>query len=520
MGGKIITSRQAAELVRDGDTLAVSGFVGFSVPDDLMQALRERFIETSAPRDLTLFHVGACGDGKDRGANRLALDGLLRKLVCAHIGLEPEINKLVVANKIAAFMLPQGVNSHLMRAIAGKKMGVFTHVGLKTFVDPRIEGGKANEAARRSGEEHVKLVEIEGTEQLLFPSFPINIAFIRGSVADEDGNVALHKEGLISDQEEIAAAAHNCGGIVIAQVDRIVSRGSLKPHDVKVHAFCVDYIVQGAKELSFQSYLSDDYHPEWSGEYRMPLSASAFMKLDARKVIARRGALELKPGMLVNLGIGVPDGVASVAAEEGINDHITLSIESGALGGIPLPSVGIGGSANAEAFYKHADIFDIYDGGGIDLTCLGAAQIDQRGNVNVSKFGGRVVGPGGFINISQNAKKVCFCGTFTAGKQELAFKNGELNIVKDGSGIKFIKAVEQVSFSGERSLETGQEVLYITERAVFKLTERGLTLAEIAPGIEVERDIFPRMEFKPAIASDLKIMDPRLFQDEPMRLEL
>ena len=416
-------------------------------------------------------------------------------------------------------MLPQGVASHLLRAIAGKKMGVFTHVGLKTFVDPRLEGCKVNDLARRSGDV-VKLLSIEGKDQLFFPSFPINVCFIRGTIADEDGNLTLHREAAVSEQLEMAAATRNSGGIVVVQVEKVVTRNSLKPHDVKVHSSMVDYIVEGSKEMNIQTWLSPDYHPEWAGEYRVPLSSSAPMPLTERKVIARRGALELKPGMLVNLGLGMPDGVASVAAEEGFVDQITLSIESGVLGGVPLPGLGIGAGVNATAIYKQPDMFDYYDGGGIDLSCLGAAQIDPKGNVNVSKFGGRVVGPGGFINISQNAKKVCFCGTFVAGKQKLDIKDGRLNILQDGDGIKFVKELEQVTFSGEYSFEVGQEVLYITERAVFRVTDRGLTLTEIAPGVNLEKHILAKMNFVPAIAKDLKTMDSRLFREQQMGLIL
>jgi len=517
MSGKVISAKAAAELVKDTDTLAIGGFVGFGVPEELLEALRQRFLDTQAPRGLTLYHCAAVGDGKERGGNRLGCEGLLSKLICAHIGLEPALNKLTVENKIATYMIPQGVASHLLRAIAGKKIGVITHVGLKTFVDPRLEGAKANELAKTSGDV-VKLINVDGKDQLFFPSFPINICFIRGTAADEDGNMTLHREAAVSDQLEMAAATHNSGGIVIAQVEELVSRNTLKPHDVKVHSSLIDYIVVGSKKLTFQSYLSDEYHPEWSGEIRVPIANVAPMALNDRKIIARRGALELKPGMLVNLGIGIPDGVAAIAAEEGFVDRITLSIESGVLGGIPLGGIGIGGAVDAAAIYKQPDIFDLYDGGGIDLSCLGAAQIDPKGNVNVSKFGGRVVGPGGFINISQNAKKVCFCGTFVAGKQRVEIADGKLKIVEDGNGIKFVRQLEQVTFSGEYAYETGQEVLYITERAVFKVTPEGLTLTEIAPGVDLERDILGKMEFKPAIASDLKQMDPRLFRNEPMAL--
>ncbi|QGU95483.1 3-oxoacid CoA-transferase [Clostridium bovifaecis] len=515
---KIITREQAAQMVKDGMTIAVGGFVGFGIPEDLLIGLQNRYIETKSPKDLTVFHCAAVGDGGERGANHLGEEGLVKKLICAHIGLEPRLNKLVVENKLAAYMIPQGVTSQMLRAIAGKKPGVLTHVGLKTFADPRLEGCKANQAAVDSEEEVVSLVNIEGKDYLLYKSFPIDICFIKGSIGDESGNISLCKEAVFSDQLEMAAAVHNSGGIVIAQVDQIVVKGTLKAHDVKVHGFMVDYIVEGNRESSLQSFICDYYRPELSGETKIPLAAIEPMKLDQRKVCGRRGALELQPNSLVNLGIGIPEAVGAVAGEEGLADQITLSIESGALGGVPTGGLGIGGTVNPESIYKQPDIFDIYDGGGIDMSFLGAAEIDPMGNVNVSKFAGRVVGPGGFINISQNAKKVYFTGTFKAGKMEMEIKDGKLNIIKDGKGIKFKKELEQVTFSAEYANESGQQVYYITERAVFKLTEKGILLVEIAPGVDLEKDILANMEFKPLIAEDLKLMDERIFKDEKMGL--
>ncbi|MDR0828007.1 MAG: hypothetical protein LBN33_09065 [Desulfovibrio sp.] len=517
---KVISAKEAAALVKDGSTLGVGGFVGSGVPEELLIALKERFLESKSPRDLTLFHTAAVGDGKTRGCNHLGHEGLVKKLYCAHIGLEPELNKLTVGNKISTFMVPQGVTSHLLRAIAGGKVGVLTHVGLKTFADPRLEGCRANEAARASGEDIVELHTLCGKEQLLYKSFPINICFIKASYGDTNGNLSLVEEGTHGDQLEMAAAVHNSGGIVIAQVNKIVAPGSLPAQEVKVHSVMVDYVVEGKAENNVQFFLFPEYRKECAGSVRIPAGAIAAEPLTVRKIIGRRGAFELKPNTLVNLGIGIPDSVAGVAGEEGFADKITLSIESGILGGVPLPGVGIGGSTNPVAMYKHPDIFDVYDGGGIDLSCLGAAQIDPMGNVNVSKFGGRVVGPGGFVNISQNAKKVCFCGTFTAGKAEYDIKDGKLTIVKDADGIKFVKEVEQVSFSGDYAIQSGQAILFITERAVFALTPKGIMLTEIAPGVDLEKHILAKMEFKPLIADKLKTMDPRIFKEERMGLSL
>ncbi|MDR2799948.1 MAG: hypothetical protein LBB52_01615 [Desulfovibrio sp.] len=517
---KVITPQQAAELVKDGMTLGVGGFVGSGVPEELLIALKERRLATGSPGDLTLFHTAAVGDGKTRGCNHLAHEGLIGKLYCAHIGLEPELNRLTMANKIATYMVPQGVTAHLLRAIAGGKVGVVTHVGLKTFADPRLEGCKANDAARAAGEDVVELVTLCGREQLVYKAFPINICFIKASYGDTDGNLSLSDEGTHGDQMEMAAATHNSGGIVVAQVNKVVARGSLPAQEVKVHGVMVDYVVEGRPENNVQFFLFPEYRSECAGSRRIPVDSIAPEPLTVRKVIGRRGAFELTANTLVNLGIGIPDSVAGVAGEEGIADKITLSIESGILGGVPLPGVGIGGSVNPVAMYKHPDIFDVYDGGGIDMSCLGAAQIDPQGNVNVSKFAGRVVGPGGFVNISQNAKKVCFCGTFTAGKAEYKISDGRLNILKDADGVKFVRQLEQVTFSGEYAAVSGQEVLYLTERAVFRLTPGGIMLIEKAPGVDLEKHILAKMEFRPLIADELKDMDPRIFKDAPMNLSL
>lgn len=515
---KVVSAEYAVSLIKDNMTLGIGGFVGSGVPEELLIGLKERYEKEQSPKDLTLFHCAAVGDGKSRGANHLGAEGLSKKLICAHIGLEPELNKLVVENKIAAYMIPQGVTAHLLRAISGKKPGVLTHVGLKTYADPRLEGCKANQAAIDSGEEVVSLIDIDGKDYLLYKSFPIDICFIKGSIGDTQGNISLEKEAVFSDQLEMANATRNSGGIVIAQVEQLVEAGTLKAADVKVHGFMVDYVVIGKKENNLQVWVSEDYRPELSGEHKIPLDEIEPMKLNHRKVCGRRGALELKKNCLINLGIGIPDAVAAVAAEEGLSNDITLSIESGALGGVPVGGIGIGATVNPESIYKQPDIFDVYDGGGIDITFLGAAEIDAQGNVNVSKFGGKVVGPGGFINISQNSKKVCFTGTFTARGLKTEMKDGKLIIANEGSEVKFKNEIEQVTFSAEYASETGQEVLYITERAVFKLTEKGIMLTEIAPGIDIEKDILPYMEFKPLIADEIKLMDERIFIDKPMGL--
>lgn len=517
---KVIHASDAARLVKDNQTIAIGGFITYGVPESCLVALQDRYIETKNPKDLTLLHIAAVGDGAEGGANHLGEPGLCKRMICAHIGLEPRLNQLAVSNQIEAFLIPQGVASHLTRAIAGNKPGVLTHVGLKTFCDPRLEGCKANEAARNGGYGIVEPLTVGQKEYLLYKSMPIDICFIKGVLADENGNISLKGEANITEQLELAAATHNSGGIVVAEVEKLVQAGTIPAHEVAVHGFMVDHVVVGDPKYTRQCLAYEGYRPEMCGELKIPVDEVEPAPFDVRKVIARRCAFEIHAGQLINLGLGVPDLIGKILAEEGCQDQITLSIESGVLGGVSLGGTLLGGSINPEALCKMPDIFDIYDGGGIDAGFLGAAEIDRIGNVNVSKFAGRVVGPGGFINITQNAKKVCFAGTFTAGKSQIEIRDGKLHILKDGSKLKFKNEVEQVTYSGEYAVEVGQESLYITERAVFKLTPDGLLLTEVAPGVDVEKDILMKMEFRPLISKDLKEMDRRIFLDEKMGLTL
>lgn len=517
---KVITAEEAVGLVKDNMTLAVGGFVGSGVPEQLLVSLKERYLEKSEPKNLTLFHCAAVGDGGDRGANHLAQEGLIETLICAHIGLEPRLNELVVAEKMAAFMIPQGVTTHMLRAIAGGKPGTLTHVGLKTYADPRLEACKVNQKAIDSGREVVSLVDIKGEDYLMYDSFPLDICFIKGSYGDSKGNISLEKEAAYVDQLEMAMATKNSGGIVIAQVEKLVEDHSLKAGNVKVHGYLVDHVVVGEPENNVQVWPYAENRAELSGEFRVPITEVKPMELTERKVCARRGAMELEKNKLINLGVGVPQGVATVASEEGLIDDIVLSVEAGVIGGVPLDGNGMGASVNPEAIFNQSNMFDCYDGGGIDVTFLGAAEIDKKGNVNVSKFGPRVVGPGGFINISQNAKKVCFTGTMTAGGLKVSVADGKVNIDNEGSVKKFKEEVEQVTFSGDYAIETGQEVLYITERAVFQLTKDGVMLVEVAPGVDIQKDVLDQMDFEPLIAEEVKLMDDRIFKEPAMGLEI
>jgi len=511
---KLCTSEAAVSLIKDGDTIAINGFIGFGHPEELSVKIEERFLNTGKPRNLTLVHAAGQGDSQTKCINHYGHVGLTKRIVCGHIGLAPKLGQLVANNLAEGYAFPQGVITHLFRAIAGGKPGVVTHVGLETFVDPRIEGGKLNEI---STEDLVQLLTIDGRQWLLYKSFPVNVALIRGTTADELGNITMEKEAVFLETLAIAQAAKNSGGLVIAEVERLAKARSLNPREVKVPGILVDIIVVAQKENHPMSF-TIDYDPAYSHKLRVPTSAIAKLPLHERKVIGRRGALELLPGKIVNLGIGVPDAVSLVSAEECINDDIYLTLESGLMGGIPATGLSLGAAANPDAVLEQPAQFDFYDGGGVDIAFLGMAQVDTAGNINVSKFGSRVVGPGGFINISQNAKKVIFCGTFTNGGLELAIGDGQLKIIREGSTKKFVRQVQQITFSGKYARHNKQTVLYITERAVFQLTAGGVELLEIAPGVDLERDILGQMEFKPLISQQLKLMDSRIFANQLMGL--
>lgn len=501
-------------MIKSGATVAFGGFVGAAHPEEVSIAIQDEFLQNAAPNSLTIIYAAGQGDGKEKGLNHLGEKGLVKKIIGGHWGLVPRLQKLALDNELAAYNLPQGVISHLYRDIASGKPGVITHVGLGTFVDPRLEGGKLNQKAEETGE-LVELIEIGNEEKLFYKAFPIDVAVIRATYADTNGNCTFQKEGAIADAIAMAQAAKNSGGKVIVQVEKIVEYSTLDTRMVRLPGIYVDALVVAKPENHMQTFGSQ-YNPAYSGEVRVPLRSLPPMQLDERKIIGRRAAMELVPNAITNLGIGMPEGVAAIAAEEGLEGMI-LTTEAGTNGGIPAGGVDFGVTTNPDCILEQPSQFDFYDGGGLDVTFLGLAQTDKHGNINVSKFGPKIAGCGGFINISQNSKRVIFCGTFTAGGLKIAVEEGKLIIEQEGKISKFIDKVEQITFSGDYAKGTDQTVLYITERAVFKLTPEGMELTEIAPGIDLERDILAHMDFMPII-NDYKLMDERIFSPEKMNL--
>lgn len=519
---KFLSARQASNLIENGSTVANGGFVGIGVAEEILTNLEERFIETGAPKDLSLIYTAGQGDGKTKGLNHFGQPNMVKRVVGGHWGLAPSLGKLANEEKIQGYNLPQGVISHIFRDLAAGKPGTLSHVGLNTFVDPDISGGKVNKITT---EDVVEKIKISGRDYLYYniekivPS--IDYAILRGTSADEKGNISMEKEALTLETLSIAMATKNTGGKVIVQVEKKIDSGSIDPKLIKIPGILVDYVViskdpttnhmQTYAELFNESYVRSSL--DVSGD-------KIKFSLNERKVIARRCAMLLnKDSRVLNYGIGMPEGIASILNEEGIEKHFIPTVEPGAIGGTPVGGLSFGAAITPEAVIDQSYQFDFYNGGGLDMAFLGLAQCDKEGNINVSKFGPKIAGCGGFIDITQNAKAVVFCGTFTAGGLKVDVKDGKLNILTEGKFNKFLDNVEQITFSGNLAKKQGKNIYYVTERAVFKLMEEGMVLIEIAPGVDLQRDILDQMKFKPIIAKDLKVMNEDIFRDEPMGLE-
>ncbi|MBI4875876.1 MAG: hypothetical protein HY822_14665 [Acidobacteria bacterium] len=490
----ILTAGQAAAWIRSGQTVAIGGSgAGHAIPERMLEALGRRFRSAGEPRGLQVIHPFGVGNQGSRGLEQMAHPEMYRRVVGGHWSMSPSMARLAAENRFEAYCLPAGVIVQLFHAAAAGSPGYLTEIGLHTFVDPRLEGGRLNDVTR---EEIVELVTRNGKEYLFYPAIPIDVALIKGAVADTQGNLSMREEVAPWHNLALAQAARASGGVTIAQVKRVVAPGSLDPRDVRVPGIFVDaLIVDPGHGMTYEIF----YEPTLAGEARRPESDFPPFEYSPRKAVARRAAMELAPGAVLNVGFGMPDGVIKVAREQGFAHQVMATIEQGQIGGIPAEGLEFGAAYNASAIVETGQQFTFYHGRGVDVTFLGFAEIDRQGNVNVSRIENAIIGVGGFIDISQKARKVVFCGMLAArGKP------------------KFVEQVRQVSFSARNAHLRGQEVLYVTDAAVFRLTEEGVRLDEIAPGLEVERDVLPQLGFRPLVKEPLDVMSPELFREEKL----
>ncbi|NVO14804.1 MAG: acyl CoA:acetate/3-ketoacid CoA transferase [Rhodoplanes sp.] len=510
MTAKFVTAAEAADLVRDGATICSVGMTLVGAAESVLKALETRFLTAGTPRDLTLVHAAGQCD-RERGIQHFAHDGMLKRIIGGHWGLAPRIMEMIGTDRVEAYNLPQGQLAQLYRSMACGLPGKMSKVGLGTYIDPRIEGGKMN-ARTRPLPDLVDVITYGGEEYLFYKAIPIDVTLVRGTTADEMGNISFEEEAMKLEVISGVLAAKRFGGKVIVQVKRVARTGTIHPKQVLVPGFFVDAIVVcDEPELDHRQSSSFFFDPSLSGDLVLPQTAIDPLPLSLRKVIGRRAMLELSPETAINLGTGIPnDVIGSIAAEEGLSD-ILVTVESGVYGGVPEGGIDFGVSHSPFALLEHSVQMDFYNGMGVPFTFMGAGELDSVGNVNATKFGDRCTGCGGFIDITQNAGHVVFCSTFTARGLDVSFADGKVTIVREGTQKKLVDRVTQVSFNGSLAARNGQKVIFVTERAVLELRPDGPVLVEIAPGLDLRRDVLDQMEFVPTIADDLKITDASVY---------
>ncbi len=501
---KVVSAREAVREIKSGSTLGVSGFRWAGCSEALFKGLHDEFRATQQPRDLTLMFSSAPGDNVSTGLAWIAQRGLLKRVIGGFWGVTPQLMKLAVDEEIEAYNLPQGQIARLYGAIAAGQPGLVTEIGLETYIDPRLEGGRIN---RRTPADLIEVVQLRGRDYLLYQSHPIHAAFIRGTVADCSGNVSVEEEAALVESLPLACAAHNSGGKVFVQVKRLVPDGQISPQRVEIPGHLVDYVVvAGDVETDHRQTVRSSFDRSLVGQGDPAEVITPSELAGERLIIASRAALELKPGDVVNLGQGIPSSIPQALAGHPLATSICFTLESGVIGGIPHPVPDFGVASHPTAMVRMDDQFMFYDGGGLDVAFLGFAEVDAEGNVNVSKFGGRFIGCGGFMDIAQPAKRLVFCGGFRAGKLDARVAGNRVTLQHSGQSPKFVGQIQQKTFSGPYAWRHGQKVTYVTERCVFELGERGLILTEVADGIDVERDILAQMDFRPQLASPLRVM--------------
>ncbi|MDK2798484.1 MAG: propionate CoA-transferase [Clostridiales bacterium] len=519
MRAKFISSKEAVEMIKDGDTIATVAMTLVSASESVLKAIENSFLQTGKPKNLTLLHSAGQSDRK-LGIQHLAHEGLVTRIIGSHWGLQPKWMEMITNNKVEAYCVPQGQIAQLYRSMACGLPGKLSKVGLGTFIDPRIEGGKMNEKTKDLPD-IIDVVHLKGEEYLFYNAIPLDVVLIRGTTADEMGNITTEEEAMKLEVLPAVLAAKRFGGKVIAQVKRVAQTGTLHPKQVVVPGVFVDAIVVCENPMEDHRQTSSWYFdPAYCGDIRVPMSSIKPLPLSIRKVIGRRAVIELKKDAIINLGTGIPnDVIGSIAAEEGITDDIMITVESGIYGGVQAGGIDFGIGKNLYAMITHDAQMDFYNGAGVDFTFMGAGEMDREGNINATKMGDRCTGSGGFIDITQNAKHVIFCSTFTAKGLEVNFNDGKLNIEKEGNIKKLVNKVSQISYNGLLAREKGQKMHFVTERAVFELRKEGPVLVEIAPGADLQRDILDQMEFTPLIDKDLKVMNSKIFEEGPFGLK-